>query len=218
MFKTIREFMGFNPNCPNCGRIMMPIIRVERAENIYPQESEVLDTPDPYATVFIPGEKFSKNQFISYKSRVENNHLYLDSYRYYGNTFDKRICSFNLDTNQNTIELDIFKNFLSNYSCRLGMSCYVDKCINTCAYHYSSDKLYIDSKNNKLYMTRLYTQIFGVPINDDYYMLSNNADNKSGTTLTTKTKIVGDFPYIDLRKITSSEAAIRKIKTLLLFG
>lgn len=218
MYKTIREFINFKASCPNCGQNMKPVIRVEGAENLYPQETNLLDAPDPYATVYIPNEVTYKNRFMAYKSRIEDNCLYLDSYKYFGNKFEHRVCSINIDTNQNTTHVKEFHSFLSNNTCRLSMTCYVDTCLNTCSYHYSSDKLYVDLKNNKLYTTKLNCEMFGLPFNDDYYMLINYVSNSDETTLMTKKKRIGAFPYINLTKINSAESAIRKIKTLLLFG
>lgn len=210
MYKTIREFMNFNNHCPTCNDALTPIMRVDGADNVYPNDNFIVDKKNHYVSSSSFFGNFRKK--VQYKSKVEDNHLYLE--QYINNSLNEIICDIDIDTNLNHTAVRPFHKCLSTYSCRIGLSCYKQECIDKCAYYFYSDKLYVDYKNNKLYTTKLNTQIFGVPFNDDYYLLSSD-DNK--TLLTTRDKIVGDFPRIELKDL-NYQGVVRKIKTLLVFG
>ena len=185
---------------------MTPIIRVDGADNIYPNDNFIIKK-DPVKSFF----SFNKNKF-QYKSGLDGNHLYLDIYM--NSRLNERICDIDLDTNINSTSVKSFHKLLSAYVCKLGLACYKPECVATCAYYFCSDKLYVDYLNNKLYSTKLHNQMFGVPLNSEYYILSSDLNR---TLLTTKNRIVGDFPRIELKDL-DSQSVIKKIKTLLVFG
>lgn len=208
IYKTIREFINFKQSCPHCNDSLTPIIRVDGANNIYPNDNFVVTkvSKDPFLY------NFRNKQRLQYKSELIGNHLCLDFYM--GSNLTERVCEIDLDTNANSTSVKSFHKCLSTYVCKLGVACYKPGCVSTCAYYFCSDKLYVDYLNNKLYSTKLHNQMFGISLNNEYYILSSDHDR---TLLTTRNKIVGDFPRIELKDL-DSQSVIRKIKTLLVFG
>jgi hypothetical protein len=194
MFKTIRDFLNFKPICFRCGNPISVQIK-QRAD-------------------------FSFEFSAFYRSLVDDNKLSLIKYKGHPDeksSFEKKICKIDLDTNQNFTHVKEFQSFFSTNTCELEAMCYNKACQNNVFYFFKSSKLYVDSKNNKLYQIKLdYESICGF-IDDKFYILSSRKKDNS-TILTNDRQLVGVYPYMNLNKIDSPENALKKIKTLLVFG
>jgi hypothetical protein len=196
MFKTIKDFVNFKTNCIICSNPMQLALKCRH-------EFGMID----FRTFYTSEVKDGRLVLLQHRGSLDGKM----------NTVVRKICEIDLETNKNYTHVKEFQNFFLKHTCHLEVMCYNKACQSAGVYFYKSDKLYIDGKNNKLYATKLDFESIGVKLENEFYILScRKKDNNS--MLTNHNKLIGTYPYINLTKIDSMSAAVKKIKTLLVFG
>jgi len=217
-FKTIYDVLNHNPICKFCNNDIIPCFRVLFNTNRYYSEAfhSILENSMKFKTHLTTPYK---NKVSCYTSSYEDNILSLNYFSSYDRS-TTQICSINVKNNINSGNLKEFSSHFLKNKVRISFSCFNQKC-ELSGYYFSTDKLYVDYKNNKLFDTIISNQTIYLRKNNYFYRLFTDSSNNQSNLLIKSYKPyineMKQYPFIDVQKIATAEDIDNKIQTLLTF-
>lgn len=216
---SIKDFLNIKPLCFCCGNTMQ-------------------------LSFCINGIVFTKNNHLllnnSYLYKKENANSYFSKYKsqFMTDTSNNSlklfkegdlICNIDLNTEINSVSFRSFNHILHHNDVKLVSSCYNTNCSTNSVVSYSSSKLYLDIKNNRIFPFTISLVDLGIKLNDSVFILNANYNFNSTQLYELDTdkdrkfkfgnwKRLLEIPIIDIISINDLDTASNKIKTILAFN